>query len=303
VRGAIRRAVEEAVRETTGRAIRITGSSPVGGGCIHDARILELENGGRLFLKSNATAPDDLFPTEAEGLRALAAVGAIRVPRDPVPGRAGDVSFLVMEAIPTGRPRPGFFEVFGRSFAALHRRSAEAHGTAPGGGRFGFPHDNYLGATPQPNGWMDDWVELFRTRRLGHQLDLARRRGLSDAELERLGERLLERLGDWLDAAEEPACLLHGDLWSGNFLADAEGEPVLVDPAAYYGHREADLAMTELFGGFDAAFYAAYEEAWPLPPGSPERRRIYKLYHLLNHLNLFGRGYRDGCVAILRRLA
>ena len=296
--GRLLRAVEEAVREATGREVRIAGARGVGGGCIHDARLLELEGGGRLFLKSNASAPDDLFPAEAEGLRALAGVDAIRVPGKPVAGRVGDACFLVMEAIPTGRPKAGFFEDFGRRFATLHRRSAERHG-----GRFGFPHDNYLGATPQPNGWSADWVELFRVRRLGHQLELARRRGRSDGELDRLGERLMGRLGDWLDLPAEPSCLLHGDLWSGNFLADAEGGPVLVDPAAYYGHREADLAMTELFGGFAPSFYDAYEEIWPLPPGSPERREIYKLYHLLNHLNLFGRGYRDGCLAILRRLA
>ncbi len=302
--GRLLRAVEQAVLAATGRKIRIAGSSPVGGGCIHDARLLELEGGGRLFLKSNASVPDDLFPAEAEGLRALAGVEAIRVPRDPVTGRAGGVRFLAMEAIATGRPKAGFFEDFGRCFATLHRRSAEGAGDLRRRPeeRFGFPHDNYLGATPQPNDWSGDWVELFRTRRLGHQLELARRQGRSDADLDRLGERLLDRLGDWLDLPDEPGCLLHGDLWSGNFLADAEGAPVLVDPAAYYGHREADLAMTELFGGFAPAFYDAYEETWPLPPGSPERREIYKLYHLLNHLNLFGRGYRDDCLAILRHL-
>ncbi len=132
---------------------------------------------------------------------------------------------------------------------------------------------------------------------------LARERGLSDDELDRLGDRLLERLDDWIDLREEPACLLHGDLWSGNYMADDAGDPVLIDPAAYYGHREADLAMTELFGGFDHTFYEAYEEEWPLPPGSPERREIYKLYHLLNHLNLFGRGYRARCIGILQRFA
>ncbi|HUP43131.1 MAG TPA: fructosamine kinase family protein, partial [Thermoanaerobaculia bacterium] len=126
-------------------------------------------------------------------------------------------------------------------------------------------------------------------------------RGLSDGELDRLGERLLGRLGDWLDLPEEPACLLHGDLWSGNYLADEAGDPVLIDPAAYYGHREADLAMTELFGSFDSSFYAAYEAEWPLPAGSRDRRELYKLYHRLTHLTLCGRGYRGRCLEILRR--
>jgi fructosamine-3-kinase len=294
----LRRAIETAWEVATGRAIRIAGATPVGGGCIHDARILRLEGGAELFVKHNASAPPDLFEREAEGLRALAAVGAIRVPRHPVAGRAGAASFLVMEAIATGAPKRGFFEDFGRRFARLHRESVR-EAAEP----FGFPHDDYLGATPQPNGWTADWVDFFRRRRLGFQLDLAREAGRSDDEIDRLGDRLLDHLDEWLDIPEEPACLLHGDLWSGNYLSDDAGEPVLVDPAAYYGHREADLAMTELFGGFDRAFYAAYEAEWPLPPGSPERREIYKLYHLLNHLNLFGRGYRAQCAAILKRFA
>jgi fructosamine-3-kinase len=292
----LHRAIETAVREATGRAVAIADSTPVGGGCINDARLLLLAGGGRLFAKSNRSAPPEMFEREAEGLRALAAAGAIRVPGEPIAGRAGDTAFLVMEAVPTGRPKAGFFADFGCRFARLHRDTIR-EASAP----FGFPHDNYLGSTPQPNAWTAGWVELFRERRLGHQLRLARERGLSDAELDRLGDRLLDRLGDWLDLPDEPACLLHGDLWSGNFMSDDQGDPVLIDPAAYYGHREADLAMTELFGGFDRAFYDAYEAEWPLPPGSPERRELYKLYHLLNHLNLFGRGYRACCLAILRR--
>lgn len=299
---ALRQAIERAVAEATGREVRIAGDRPVGGGCIHDARLLELDGGARLFLKSNRDAPADLFPREAEGLRALAAPyekGAIRVPADPIAGEVEDgPQFLVMEAIETGARKRGFFESFGRRFARLHRETVR-DGEAP----FGFDHDNYLGSTPQPNPRTAIWVDFFREHRLGHQLRLARSNRLSDPELDRLGDRLLDRLEEWLDLPEEPACLLHGDLWSGNYLADAAGEPVLVDPAAYHGHREADLAMAKLFGGFDRAFYAAYEEEWPLPPGSLERVEIYQLYHLLNHLNLFGRGYRGQCLAILRRFA
>jgi fructosamine-3-kinase len=228
-------------------------------------------------------------------LEALAALGEVRVPRDPVTGggEGGVPPFLVMEAITSGRPGPGFSADFGRRLARLHR--------ATRGGRFGFPHDNYLGSTPQPNEWSADGCEFFRRRRLGHQLALAHANGLADRELSRLGERLLERLDRWLDLRGEPACLLHGDLWGSNYLIDEAGAPVLIDPAAYYGHREADLAMTHLFGGFDAAFYAGYEEEWPLAPGHDERLPIYELYHLLNHLNLFGTGYRGRCLAILRR--
>lgn len=298
----LRQAIERAVAEATGREVRIVGERPVGGGCIHDARLLELDGGARLFLKSNRDAPADLFPREAEGLRALAAPGLIGVPADPVAGETEDgTRFLVMEAIETGEPGPGFFETFARRFARLHRA------TARGGERpFGFDHDNYLGSTPQPNPRTAAWVDFFRQHRLGHQLRLARANHLSDPELDRLGDRLLDRLDEWIDGPpldDEPACLLHGDLWSGNYLASDSGEPVLIDPAAYHGHREADLAMTHLFGGFDRAFYAAYEEEWPLPPDSAERIAIYQLYHLLNHLNLFGRGYRGQCLSILRRFA
>lgn len=278
----------------------VTGVRRVGGGSIHSAALLELADGSHRFLKWSAGTPADMFPREAEGLGALAAAGAIRVPGEPRAGELGDdrsTHFLLMEAIPTGPEPAGFSEAFGRAFAELHRTTA---GDSPAAG---FPHDNYIGTTPQPNGWMEAWPAFFRQRRLGFQLGLARSRGLATPELARLGDRLLERLDDLLDTPGEPPCLLHGDLWGGNYLCDARGRPVLIDPATYYGHREADLAMTHLFGGFDPAFHHAYQEAWPLPPGTTERQEIYKLYHLLNHLNLFGGGYLTRCLAILRRFA
>ena len=283
----LRRALEE-------RFGPVTRTEAVGGGCIHRAAIARFASGKLRFVKWNRDAPADMFEAEAGGLRALAAPGAVRVPSDAEAGERAGIRFLVMEAIEQGSRESGFFETFGRELAQLHRRArADRHG---------FAHDNYIGSTPQPNGWMEDGVEFVRTRRLGHQLALARRRGRSDATLDRLGDRLLDRLDEWLGGTEEAPSLLHGDLWSGNFLSDRDGRAVLVDPAAYYGHREADLAMTRLFGGFDAGFYEAYEESWPLPPGSEDRLAIHQLYHLLNHLNLFGGGYRAGCVRILKRL-
>jgi fructosamine-3-kinase len=287
------------IEQATGAPARLAGRQGAGGGCINDAQVLELADGRRFFLKSNAASPPGMFAREAEGLTALGAVGAIRVPavighgEGSAPG--GATAFLVLENIETGRPGHGLFENFGHCMAELHRRSAQD--------RFGFDHDNYIGSTPQPNGWMDDWVAFWRERRLGHQLALARRRGLADAAMTRAGECLMERLVEIVGEPREPACLLHGDLWGGNYLIDARGEPVLIDPAAYWGRREADLAMTMLFGGFDAAFYRAYEEAWPLAAGSEDRLAVYKLYHLLNHLNLFGGGYYGACMAILRRFA
>ncbi len=293
---ALRTAVEALIAERTGDAARVTGSRPVGGGCIHRAEVVELADGRRYFVKSNADPPPRIFEREAEGLAALAATGALRVPR-PLGTGDSTLAFLVMEAIEPGRRGAGFSADFGRRFARLHRANRDSGGTE----RYGFDRDNHIGATPQPNPWNDDWVDFFRRHRLGHQLELARANGVADRRLERLGERLLERLDELIGEPEEPPCLLHGDLWSGNYMVGEAGEPVLIDPAAYYGRREADLAMTMLFGGFDARFYAAYEEVWPLAPGSEDRLEIYKLYHLLNHLNLFGSGYLDGCVAIMRR--
>ena len=294
---ALRDAAQSLVLRVTGEHSHIVATRPVGGGCINRAEIVELIDGRRYFVKSNPDPLPGMFEREAEGLDALAATRTIRVPK-PLGaggGPTGGVPFLVTEAIETGAPGRGFWETFGRRFAELHR--------AAGPERFGFEHDNYLGATPQPNAWTDDWCDFFRRHRLGHQLELARRAGLCDPTLEGLGDRLLDRLEDLLAEPEEPPCLLHGDLWSGNYMVDSTGEPVLIDPATYYGRREADLAMTHLFGGYDPRFYAAYEEAWPLAPGAAERLEIYKLYHLLNHLNLFGSGYRQGCLAILRRFA
>jgi len=300
----LRAAVEAALAERDGRPASVVADRAVSGGCIHDSRLLELEDGRRVFLKSDASAPPDVFEREAEGLAALAAAGALRVPRHPLPGRAGDVTFLLMEAIPTGSPGSGFWEDFGRRFAHLHRTTAGQGGTGDAGtGLCGFAHHNYLGGTPQPNPWTASWVDFYRRHRLAHQLHLARDRGRATDDVLRLGDRLLDRLDDLIEVDDEPACLLHGDLWSGNFLADDAGAPVLIDPAAHYGHREADLAMTSLFGGFDRRFYAAYEETWPLPAGSDRRQEIYQLYHLLNHLNLFGGGYLDGCLRVLRRYA
>jgi fructosamine-3-kinase len=302
----LHRAIERSLSDR-GRALRVTGQRRVGGGSIHRAALLELADGGQLFVKWNRRDHLPMFETEAAGLAALDRAGSLRVPSDPVPGVSESAAFLVMEAIPTGTPgdRRAFFETFGRRFAELHRATADAADAADAAdrpARFGFQHDNFLGTTPQPNPWTDDWVDFFRQHRLGHQLRLARRTGASDPQLDQLGDRLLDRLDDLLDLADEPGCLLHGDLWSGNFLCDDSGEPVLVDPAASVGHREADLAMTRLFGGFDPAFYDAYDEAWPLPPGTERRDAVYRLYHLLNHLNLFGGGYRGQCVEVMRRL-
>ena len=277
-----------------------TALRPVGGGCIAEAAVASFADGSRVFVKRAAGLPG-MFEAEAEGLRALAATLAIRVPRV----LAVSADALVLEMIESAPRKRGFGEDFGRRFAALHRHRGKA---------CGFPGDNFIGATPQPNRPLDDcwekaapddgggWPSFYLERRLRFQARLAQQRG-DGGELLRMLERAEPRLLELLKAAIEPLSLLHGDLWGGNYIVDERGEACLIDPAAYYGHREADLAMTRLFGGFDSAFYSAYEEALPLAPGHADRLPMYQLYHVLNHFNLFGGSYYDQARRMLRRYA
>ncbi len=295
-------AVQKRIASQTGDSTTIDRVEPVGGGCINDAVCVTLTDGACFFIKLNEQAPDGMFEREAAGLEALRKAQAIRIPR--VLGTGGKKNspvppFLVMEHIATGPQRPSFFRSFGQQFAQLHLDTQQD--------RFGFDQDNYLGSTAQPNGWSDDWVTFWRSCRLGHQLKLTEQTGQATTELLQLGRVLMEQLEDLIgvpgeDSGGEGACLLHGDLWSGNFLADSQGQPVLIDPAVYWGCREADLAMTTLFGGFPQAFYEGYAEVWPLAPGADRRMAVYQLYHLLNHLNLFGQGYYQQCLGLLRTL-
>ncbi len=269
----------------------------VGGGCIADARIASFADGSSVFVKRHAGLPG-MFEREAEGLQALARAGAIRVPEV----LAVDRDALVLEHIQQGSAGRAFFEVFGRQFAQMHRHQGPA---------CGFGHDNFIGSTPQKNGPLDgvwqeggqgdgsDWPEFFIERRLRYQVQLAADNGHGH-ELARLLDACEARLVELMTSAIEPPCILHGDLWSGNFIVDENGEPCLIDPAAYFGHREADLAMTRVFGGFGPGFYAAYDESFPLEDGHHERSPMYQLYHLLNHLNLFGSGYYAQSERILR---
>ena len=276
--------------------------SAVGGGCIAQAQIAEFADGSSVFVKRKAGVPG-MFEREAEGLEALAAAQAIRVPRvlAVAPGA------LVLEHVRPAPRAPGFFEHFGRAFARLHRHTGPA---------CGFPHDNWIGATPQPNSPLNghwngepgvrpgdgsDWPEFFLERRLRFQVELAVKRGFG--RLATLLDACEARFVELMGASIEPPSILHGDLWGGNYIVDERGEACLIDPAAYFGHREADLAMTHLFGGFESLFYRAYGDEWPLAPGHEERLPIYQLYHLLNHLNLFGSGYYAACERILERFS
>ncbi len=287
--------IAEHIAAALGRPVaRIVARQPCGGGCIHRAEIVTLADRTRWFLKSSRRAAD-MFEQERAGLEALRAAGILRIPTVVCQFRlGGDIDYLVLEAIDQARPPADFFERFGRQLAELHRSAV--------GAQFGWPTDNYLGSSPQAGGWHSDWVEFFGSKRLQPQIRMARNRGVATAELVRKMDRLLERLDQWLAAPFDPPSLLHGDLWSGNFLCDTGGQAVLIDPAVYYGRREAELAMPLLFGGFPPIFLDAYSETWPLETGWRDRVEIYQLYHLLNHLNLFGSGYLESCLSTLRRL-
>lgn len=263
------------------RGAPFTPGSPraIGGGCINSA--YRLADGAQAcFVKLNQAAQLEMFVAEAAGLAELAAAGGPRIPTPLCTGLAGDQAFIALEWIDFGRQGRDSAAQAGRQLAQLHRRTQDS---------FGWTRDNTIGSTAQHNPLTPDWVAFWRDQRLGFQLALAARQG-NQGRLQERGTRLLEALPALLDHHPAPS-LLHGDLWGGNIGYDHSGAPVLFDPAVYYGDRETDLAMTELFGGFGADFYAAYREAWPLPPGYETRRALYNLYHILNHLNLFGQGY------------
>lgn len=264
----------------------ISNVQPVSGGCISNGMILQAGSGESFFLKINPSAAEDMFEREAEGLAALRVQDGPRVPTPLCFGR----NFLLLENMMPARRRPGYWAEFGRQLARLHNH------TNP---RFGFSHDNYIGNTPQPNSWTEDGYVFFAEQRLNFQAQLARKRGLLERTQVAQVERLVARLPELIPA--QPASLIHGDLWSGNAITDAGGAPVLIDPAAHYGWAEAELGMTDLFGSFPDEFYASYQEVRRLDGGFRGRFPLYNLYHLLNHLNLFGRGYSGQVYAILRR--
>ncbi len=275
----------------TGRRVEPRPADFVGGGSI--SRCLRWNSdGGALFVKLGPEASLEMFSAEADGLRELAVASSLRVPEVLALGTATGQAFLALEWIEFGSATSRTESALGAGLAHLHRT------TAP---RYGWHRDNTIGATPQPNDWADDWAQFFARQRLGYQLDLAERRVHGGRLVDR-GRRLCERLGTYFDGHRPQPSLLHGDLWGGNWAADASGGPVIFDPAVYYGDREADLAMTRLFGGFGRGFYQAYESEWPLDAGATQRIALYNLYHVLNHLNLFGGGYGAQAEAMVEHL-
>ncbi|OGI42793.1 MAG: hypothetical protein A2150_01660 [Candidatus Muproteobacteria bacterium RBG_16_64_11] len=284
-------AVAYAISQATGERFAPAARRGVGGGCINSSEVLE-GGGRRYFVKSNDAARLAMFEAEAAGLAEIAASHSVRVPRPICTGLHDGRAFLVLEYLDIGGGGGNSDALLGRQLAAMHRATHA---------RFGWRRDNTIGSTPQINSEEDDWIVFYREHRLRYQLALAAESGYRGS-LHTQGEVLLERLPVFFSAYSPSPSLLHGDLWGGNHAALADGTPVIFDPAVYYGDREADLAMTELFGGFGAGFYSAYRAAWPLDPGYRVRKDLYNLYHVLNHLNLFGGGYRAQAERLIDRL-
>jgi len=282
--------IQSSIRDAVHNGFEIADAAPVGGGCINKAYRLQGKDGTRYFVKLNDARQLPMFEAEAQGLQAIAQTGAIRVPQPIAHGTSGGKSYLVLEYLEFGAR--GNARLLGEQLAALHRNTTD---------KFGFTHDNFIGSTPQPNRWAHDWIGFLREKRFGFQLQLAKQNGYG-GRLQDLGAALLEKLPVFFDGYAPQPSLLHGDLWGGNHAFLADGTPAIFDPAAYYGDRETDLAMTELFGGYAGDFYSAYRAAWPLDDGYATRSELYNLYHILNHANLFGGGYARQAEGIMQRL-
>ncbi len=271
---------EELARLGDPGSLEVVGG--VGGGCINQALHLRIAQKD-YFLKWNPNPLPGMFPAEAMGLTLMAESGTIRIPQviTFAEKSAERPAFLLLEWIDS---RGRFDQTLcGEGLAHMHLAALET--------RYGLETDNYIGSTPQVNTWETDWIEFFRHRRLIPQMNLAAKHGFLPRERRLKLEKLIDSLEQWLEGVPRKPSLLHGDLWGGNVISGPVGEPVLIDPAVYFGDREAEIAFTGLFGGFSERFYQAYQAVYPLEPGYAERFRLYNLYHLLNHLNLFGEGY------------
>ncbi len=281
-------AVEKAISQATGESFLIDERVPVGGGCINSAFRLTGE-GQSYFVKVNDEHMRHMFDAEYAGLLELHNAQAIRVPQPIVVGESKGQAWLVLENMELGHG--GNSRMAGEQLALMHRHQAQ---------QYGWSIDNTIGSTLQINHQEDEWVRFWSEYRLGFQLELAVRNGFA-GHLQQQGEKLLEGIHLLMDHDPVPS-LLHGDLWGGNIGYQSDGTPVIYDPAVYYGDREADIAMTELFGGFGADFYAAYNAVWPLDSGYAVRKTLYNLYHILNHANMFGGGYAGQAQGMIDRL-
>lgn len=273
--------IAENISHAIGQSFRVRKQRAIGGGCINEAYCLE-DDEQRFFIKLNRADKLDMFAAEAEGLGEISATDTLRAPRPICWGESSGRAYLVMEYFQLNGGSHHVSRLGGEQLALLHRTIKP---------RFGWHRDNTIGSTPQLNDWDEEWARFWREKRLGYQLQLAAYNGYHSSVLQDRGALLQEQLDGFFSSYHPVASLLHGDLWGGNYAVGADNQPLIFDPAVYYGDREADLAMTELFGGFDSEFYAAYNSTWPLDAGYKTRKTLYNLYHILNHLNLFGSGY------------
>lgn len=284
---------EESVRQMLEQAIqmqvKIYSVSPVGGGSINDTFRVETSSGIYFVKKNSASRYPAMFEKEAKGLQVLADAGEITVPEVIAFGESDDDAFLILEFIQSGARPASFWDDFARQLANLHRHSS---------GSFGLDHDNYIGSLVQYNRQHKTWADFFREERLEVQLRLA-------IDNHKMGKETMMAFGRFYNKLNEifppePPALLHGDLWGGNYMVDEKGSPLVIDPAVYYGHREMDLGMSQLFGGFDVRFYEAYQRYFPLEKGWQQRLDYCNLYPLMVHVNLFGGSYTGSVKAILK---
>ncbi|MCG8309940.1 MAG: fructosamine kinase family protein [Cytophagales bacterium] len=281
----------EAIFEAAfGKSLKINGTQFKSGGCINNAVKLRTSRGD-YFLKWQSGIPEDMFQKEAEGLKLLAEAGTIKIPEVIAFGKIEGKHYLLLEDIESAPPARNYWEDYGQSLAAMHKNNSAR--------KYGLDYDNYIGKLPQPNATSDDWIDFFIRQRLEYQLKLAIKNALVSDHLVDRYRRFYDLLPGLLPV-DRPA-LLHGDMWSGNAMVGNDGRVCLIDPAVYYGHREIELAFSQMFGGFGNEFYKAYEEAYPLESGFEERVDIYNIYPHMVHVNLFGTSYLGGVERVLRR--
>jgi fructosamine-3-kinase len=283
--------LERSISKATGRQFKIAKAQSVGGGCINNSFLLAGDD-QRYFLKQNSSHHKDMFAAEAKALNVLIGCHCLRAPTPIALGEDSKFSWLALEYLDLAQPAPSTSTALGAGLANLHRNSTR---------QFGWDQSNFIGTTKQVNNWTGNWVDFYTQQRLGFQLELAKNNGASSGLVD-AGHRLMQQTHKLFSNYKPLPALLHGDLWAGNWSACLGGEPVIFDPAIYYGDREADLAMTELFGGFDDRFYQSYRGTWDIDPGYTTRKVLYNLYHVLNHFNLFGGGYATQAMDMIERL-
>lgn len=282
-------ALSQHISDVTGLPFQARQQHSVGGGCINSAYIVE-DGQQRYFVKTNSLDKSAMFTAEAASLQAILGSHTIRAPHPICHGVSDGRAYLVLEYIKLENGRGGSAALLGKQLAAMHQVTSPL---------YGWDIDNTIGTTPQINTWSSDWIHFYGEHRLRFQIDLAARNGCS---FQAQGEKLIDRLAVFFATYQPKPALLHGDLWGGNWGEDQQGKPVIFDPALYYGDREADIAMTELFGAYPPSFYSAYDARYPRDTGYATRKDLYNLYHILNHFNLFGGGYGAQAERMISRL-